>query len=58
MIAYAAGMCRKKGASVLKLDCAGGREKLCGFYEDIGFRQAGRKMVGPFDVALYEMRIE
>ena len=39
----------------LRLDCAADRPKLCRFYEDYGFRQAGRRQVGPYDTAFYEL---
>jgi GNAT superfamily N-acetyltransferase len=39
----------------LRLDCAADRPKLCLFYERYGFRGVGRRMVGPYDTAFYEL---
>ncbi len=39
----------------LRLDCAADRPKLCRFYEDYGFRRVGRRMVGWYDAAFYEL---
>jgi GNAT superfamily N-acetyltransferase len=58
MIGQAVEECRKRGAVFLKLDCAGDRVKLCSLYEKIGFKQVTRKMMGPFDVAFYEMSVD
>ena len=57
MIIFAESECIKRNIHFLRLDCAGDRPKLCGFYESLGFKQVQRKMVGKFDVAFYEKRI-
>jgi GNAT superfamily N-acetyltransferase len=57
MIKFAENECKKREIHFLRLDCAGDREKLCKIYEDNGFKQIGRKMVGPYDTAFYEKEI-
>lgn len=57
MIEQAIMECKKKNIAFLRLDCDAGRGKLCGFYEKFGFTQVDRKMIGVFDVASYEYKI-
>jgi GNAT superfamily N-acetyltransferase len=57
MIEHAIDECKKRTIPFLRLDCAADRGKLCRFYEDFGFRQTDRRMVGTFEVAFYEFRI-
>jgi GNAT superfamily N-acetyltransferase len=56
MVEFAVDECKKRGINVLRLDCAGDREKLCRIYEKMGFIQVGRRMIGKFDIAFYELR--
>ena len=58
MIEWAKEEARKRGKVYLRLDCAGDRPKLCSFYEGFGFHQTDRRMIGPFDIALYELRLK
>ena len=48
----------RKGTNYLRLDCAGDRPKLCAFYETYGFIQVDRRMVGPYDMAFYELKLD
>jgi GNAT superfamily N-acetyltransferase len=57
MIEHAIEECKKRNIVLLRLDCAADREKLCSFYENFGFKQIKRRMMGIFDVAFYEFRI-
>lgn len=57
MIEHAIEECKRRNIALLKLDCAADREKLCNFYENFGFKQINRGMIGTFDVAFYEFRI-
>lgn len=57
MIEQAIKECKKRNIVFLKLDCDASREKLCSFYEKFGFTQVDRKMMGIFDVAFYEYKI-
>lgn len=57
MIEYAASECRKRNVSFLRLDCAGDRKELCNFYEKVGFKQIGRKTMGSYDIAFYELNV-
>jgi len=41
----------------LRLDCAAYRPGLRGVYERYGFRYVGRRLVGPFDTAFYELEV-
>jgi GNAT superfamily N-acetyltransferase len=56
-IEWAKDEVRKRNRQFLRLDCAGDRPKLCKIYEDMGFFQVERKMMGPYDVALYEINV-
>ena len=58
MIDYAIMETKRRKRKYLRLDCAGDRPKLCSFYEHEGFQQVGRKQMGIFDVAFYEMEIK
>jgi len=58
MIEQAKRECQKRNIALLRLDCDAGREKLCSFYEKFGFTQVDRKMIGVFDTALYEYKID
>ncbi len=58
MVEWAKGKAKLQGKDFLRLDCAADRPKLCTFYENLGFRRVDRRMVGPFDMAFYELRIE
>ncbi len=55
MLDWAKARASEQGRSYLRLDCAADRPKLCRFYEEYGFRRAGRRMVGPYDTAFYEI---
>ena len=59
MVAFAEAECKKKKIDCLRLDCAGNRPKLCGFYESLGFKQVERRLVGPnaYDLAFYEKKL-
>ena len=57
MIEHAIEECKKRNIALLRLDCAADRQKLCSFYENFGFKQIKRRMIGTFDVAFYEFRI-
>ena len=57
MIDFAIEECRKRNVAFLRLDCAGDREKLCSFYERLGFSQVRRRILGKFDVAFYERKV-
>lgn len=57
MIQHAVSECRRRNIAFLRLDCAADRDKLCGFYENFGFKRVARRMVGEFDVAFYEYSI-
>jgi ribosomal protein S18 acetylase RimI-like enzyme len=58
MVEWARGETQQRGKEYLRLDCAADRPKLCAFYENLGFRQVERRMVGAFDMAFYELRLE
>ena len=45
----------EQGRASLRLDCAADRPKLCRFYEDYGFRRVGRRTMGHYDAAFYEL---
>lgn len=45
----------EQGRAYLRLDCAADRPKLCHLYEEYGFHRVGRRMVGPYDTAFYEL---
>ena len=55
MVAWAEQEVRRRGKEYLRLDCAGDCQKLCSFYESLGFRQVDRRMVGIYDEAFFEM---
>jgi len=57
MIAHAIEECKKKGIYTLRLDTGWNRQKLCAFYESLGFIKVGRKTIAERDYALYEMKI-
>jgi GNAT superfamily N-acetyltransferase len=57
MIAWAKNQVLGKNRFFLRLDCAADRSKLCGLYEDMGFKKVDRRMVGPYDIAFYEMKV-
>lgn len=57
MIEYGAKQCKNRNMKFLRLDCAADREKLCGFYEGLGFKKVDRRYVGSYDIAFYEMTI-
>ena len=46
LLAHAATLARARGRSLLRLDCAGGRPKLCAVYERVGFRHHSQQRVG------------
>jgi GNAT superfamily N-acetyltransferase len=58
MVEWAKQETRRRGKGYLRLDCAGNRPKLCSFYENLGFRQIDRRMVGNFDEAFYELELQ
>ena len=55
LIEYAIGLCKGRGIRFLRLDCGADRMKLRNYYESMGFRKVGQRMVGSFDAALYEL---
>ena len=55
MVEWAARRCRERDADYLRLDCSADRPRLCSFYEQIGFRLVGRRMIESYDTALYEL---
>ena len=55
MLDWARARASDQGRAYLRLDCAADRPKLCRFYEGYGFRRVGRRMVGRYDTAFYEM---
>jgi ribosomal protein S18 acetylase RimI-like enzyme len=55
MLDWARARASEQGRAYLRLDCAADRPKLCRFYEEHGFRRVGRRMVGPYDTAFYEL---
>lgn len=55
MLDWARVRASERERSYLRLDCAADRPKLCRFYEDYGFRRVGRRMVGSYDTAFYEL---
>ena len=64
MIDFAIKECKSKGIKMLRLDCDANREKLCSFYENIGFCFNRIKTIktshtksGVYNAALYEMKI-
>jgi len=57
MIKFAEAKCKCNNINFLRLDCAGDRAHLCKFYESLGFVQVNRKMMGNFDVAFYEKKL-
>ena len=57
MIRWAMAESRERGADFLRLDCAADRPRLCAVYEQLGFQCVGRREVGSFDTALYELRL-
>jgi ribosomal protein S18 acetylase RimI-like enzyme len=57
MILFAELECKNRGIKILRLDCAGDRQKLCNFYESYGFIKVDRKNIGIYDIAFYEKNI-
>jgi GNAT superfamily N-acetyltransferase len=57
MLNAAGEQARALGKAYLRLDCAAYRPGLRGVYELYGFRCVGRRMVGPFDTAFYELEV-
>jgi GNAT superfamily N-acetyltransferase len=55
MLNWAKAEAREQGKIYLRLDCAADRPKLCRFYEGYGFRRVGRRMVGRYEAAFYEL---
>ena len=58
LVEWAKEEAMRRGRRYLRLDCAGDRPRLCSFYERMGFQQTGRRMVGAFDVAFYELLLK
>lgn len=58
MVAWAHAEAIRLGKTYLRLDCSAERPKLCGFYTSLGFRMVERRMVGPFDEAFFELRLD
>ena len=56
VIRWAMAESRRRGADSLRLDCAADRPRLCAVYEQLGFG-VGRREVGSFETALYELRL-
>ena len=59
IVEYAVSLCREKGVNSIRLDCHW-RDKLCGFYELLGFvlvekRHVNSKRLGEIDIALYKL---
>lgn len=57
MLDHARGLALTTGKKYLRLDCAVDLPRLREFYEGYGFRYVGRRMVGAFDLAFYELRL-
>jgi GNAT superfamily N-acetyltransferase len=57
LIEWAKNEIRKKNRLFLRLDCAADRPKLCKIYENLGFIRVDTRMVGPYDIAFYEMKV-
>lgn len=55
MLDWAKARASEQERTYLRLDCAADRPKLCRFYEEYGFRRVGRRLVGPYDTAFYEL---
>ncbi len=58
MVEWARQESLRRGKKYLRLDCAADREKLCSFYERLGFRRVDHRMVGLYDEAFYEIKLE
>lgn len=59
LIDFAVEALRDRGIHCVRLDCDAGRERLCGFYESLGFARVRRQRFntpkhGAIDVAFYE----
>lgn len=57
MIEWITAQAIDQGKKYLRLDCDAGRPKLCKFYEDLGFVNVKRNMVGIYDICLFEMKL-
>lgn len=55
MIEYAVEECKKKGVHFLRLDTGWNRQRLCELYESMGFIKVGKRTIGGWEYALYEM---
>jgi GNAT superfamily N-acetyltransferase len=58
MLDHAKEIARKTSLSFLRLDCAADRPKLRYVYEQNGFTWHSDRMVGSFNAALYEWRVQ
>lgn len=54
LFAWAEARALAQGRTLLRLDCAADRPKLCAFYEAQGFTCMSSRQFGPMAVALYE----
>lgn len=57
LVEWAKNEVRARKRAFLRLDCSADRPKLCHVYENLGFSRVDRRMVGPYDIAFYEMRV-
>ena len=55
MLDWAKATASERGRAYLRLDRAADRPKLCRLHEGYGLRRVGRRMVGPYDTAFYEL---
>ena len=58
MMEFAENECKRKNINYLRLDCAGDRQKLCKFYESLGYTQINKKIIGEYNIAFYEKYID
>ena len=57
MVEWGKHEAHRRGKGYLRLDSAADRSTLCALYEEMGFRRIDRRMVGPFDIAFYELKL-
>ena len=60
LIDYVKSVCKEKGIESIRLDCDPHRNKLCAFYESLGFgmteiKRMNTRRMGEIDVALYKL---
>jgi ribosomal protein S18 acetylase RimI-like enzyme len=56
-VGWAIEQVRSRKRLFLRLDCEANRQKLCKIYEKMGFTQVKRRIIGLYDLALYEMQL-